>query len=157
MLAAGWLNATYVALTMHGFWVPGRQIVIVLPIAAVALALLADRSRAWTWAVAGLGALGAVNWVWLAVEASTDRRTLIVDFGATGGLAVPGDPPDPPERPVPDGGSRALLAVCGVAAVVTAVAGWHVASRDQASVSPRPPSRIADVVTQKNGAAATMS
>jgi hypothetical protein len=30
-LAAGWLVATFIALTMHGFWWPGRQVVIVLP------------------------------------------------------------------------------------------------------------------------------
>ena len=45
-IAAGWLNATFVALTMHGYWVPGRQIVVVLPLAALGLALVADRGRA---------------------------------------------------------------------------------------------------------------
>jgi hypothetical protein len=30
-VAAGWLMATFVALTMHGFWWPGRQVVVVLP------------------------------------------------------------------------------------------------------------------------------
>ncbi|HYD09627.1 MAG TPA: hypothetical protein VEA78_05940, partial [Acidimicrobiales bacterium] len=28
---AGWLTATFVALTMHGYWWPGRQTVVVLP------------------------------------------------------------------------------------------------------------------------------
>ena len=33
VLAVGWLNAAYVALTLAGWWVPGRQIVVVLPAA----------------------------------------------------------------------------------------------------------------------------
>lgn len=83
VVAAGWLNATFVALTMHGWWVPGRQIVVILPVAAVGIALLADRSRPLVAAVAVGGVFGAVNWVWLAVEASSGRRTLVVDFMQT--------------------------------------------------------------------------
>ena len=30
--AAGWLVATFVALTMNGYWFPGRQVVVVLPL-----------------------------------------------------------------------------------------------------------------------------
>ena len=37
-LAAGWLVATFVALTMHGWWFAGRQVVVVLPLAALAVA-----------------------------------------------------------------------------------------------------------------------
>ena len=55
-IAAGWLNATFVALTMHGYWVPGRQIVVVLPLAALGLALVADRGRAWLTTTVVLGA-----------------------------------------------------------------------------------------------------
>ena len=36
-LAAGWATATWVALTMHGFWWPGRQLVVVLPLAVLVL------------------------------------------------------------------------------------------------------------------------
>jgi hypothetical protein len=32
------------------------------------------------WPVAVLGAMGLANWMWLAVEASTGNRTLVVDF-----------------------------------------------------------------------------
>ncbi len=38
-LLAGWLTAVFVALTMHGFWWPGRQLVVVLPLAAMLIAL----------------------------------------------------------------------------------------------------------------------
>ncbi len=34
-LLAGWATATWVALTMQGFWWPGRQLVVVLPLAVV--------------------------------------------------------------------------------------------------------------------------
>jgi hypothetical protein len=58
-LAAGWLNATYVALTMQGYWWPGRQVVVSLPLAVVAIlrwvATLGPRARL---AAAGLGATG---------------------------------------------------------------------------------------------------
>ncbi len=35
-LAAGWANATWIALTMHGWWWPGRQTVVVLPCVVLA-------------------------------------------------------------------------------------------------------------------------
>ncbi|MGB3257737.1 MAG: hypothetical protein WBA72_07070 [Ornithinimicrobium sp.] len=38
-LLAGWFTAVFVALTMHGFWWPGRQLVVVLPLAAMLIAL----------------------------------------------------------------------------------------------------------------------
>jgi hypothetical protein len=44
-LAAGWLNATYVAVTMHGFWWPGRQVVVVLPLVVVLVTAWVDRLR----------------------------------------------------------------------------------------------------------------
>lgn len=40
-LAAGWATATWVALTMHGFWWPGRQTVVVLPLALLAILIWA--------------------------------------------------------------------------------------------------------------------
>jgi hypothetical protein len=36
-LGVGWLTATYVALTMHGYWWPGRQLVVVLPVAVLVI------------------------------------------------------------------------------------------------------------------------
>jgi len=39
----GWGMATWAALTMHGFWWPGRQVVVVLPLLLVALLWWADR------------------------------------------------------------------------------------------------------------------
>ena len=81
-IAAGYATATWVALTMHGWWWPGRQLVVILPLAIVALAALAERARL-VWPIAAGFLVGVVSWLWLAVEASTGRRTLIVDFEGT--------------------------------------------------------------------------
>jgi len=82
-LAAGWATATWVALTMHGWWWPGRQVVVVLPLAAVVLARAVTPAGAWLRGLLAAGAVGAVTWWWLAWEASTGRRTVIVDFEQT--------------------------------------------------------------------------
>lgn len=74
-LAAGWLTATFVALTAHGFWWPGRQVVVVLPIAVVLVLAVAPR-----WAlVAGL-VLGAGTFGWLVLD---DAVTWVVHFRET--------------------------------------------------------------------------
>lgn len=83
VIGAGWATATWPALTMHGWWWPGRQVVPVLPLAAVAVAVGVDRvGRRLSAVLAGLG-LGLATWLWLVVEASTGRRTLVVDFEET--------------------------------------------------------------------------
>ena len=65
-LAAGWLVATFVALTMHGWWFAGRQVVVVLPLAALAVAWWAgpDRRRRLLLAVAGWGGVLAFGCGW---------------------------------------------------------------------------------------------
>ncbi len=82
-LAAGWLTATFVALTMQGWWFPGRQVVAVLPAAVLAIAWAADRSGALLRPVVVLGAVGVLAYLWLAVEATTERLTFVVDFFET--------------------------------------------------------------------------
>ena len=53
-LAAGWATATWVALTMHGWWWPGRQVVVVVPCLVLAVAWWAGRVRAVRpWVVGG--------------------------------------------------------------------------------------------------------
>ena len=72
--------ATWVALTMHGWWWPGRQITPVLPFAVIAIALwVGDRTHHLVGVVTAT-LLGTATWLILAWEASTDRRALIVDF-----------------------------------------------------------------------------
>lgn len=81
--AAGWVTASFVALTMHGWWVPGRQIVVVLPLVAVMIAVTVDRLAALRPLLAVAAVAAVSNWLWLAVEASVGRRALIVDFFQT--------------------------------------------------------------------------
>jgi hypothetical protein len=83
-LAAGWATATWVALTMHGWWWPGRQVVVVVPCLVLAVAWWAGRVRAVRWLVAVAGAWGAFTWAWLVTEVLAGRHTLIVDFEQTG-------------------------------------------------------------------------
>ena len=66
VLVAGWLTATFVALTMHGFWWPGRQTVVVLPVAVLLIAR-------WTpTRVLAVGtAIGAAIWLWFVLGDST--------------------------------------------------------------------------------------
>ena len=81
-LAAGWLNATFLALTMHGWWWPGRQVVVVLPAAVLAITVWAgSRSRIWIAAV--LGAVGVFNLGWLFVQGWRKQVALVVDFYET--------------------------------------------------------------------------
>jgi len=82
-VAAGWCTATFVALTMHGWWSPGRQIVVIVPFMAIALAVFVRDVPRARWPVGLLGLAGASNWVWLGIEATTGRRVLIVDFYET--------------------------------------------------------------------------
>jgi hypothetical protein len=82
--AAGWATATWVALTMHGWWWPGRQTVVVLPCLVLAVAWWIGRTaRALRPAVWTTGLLGAATWLWLVVEVRRQRLTLIVDFEST--------------------------------------------------------------------------
>jgi hypothetical protein len=86
VLATGWLIATFVALTMHGWWWPGRQVVAVLPAAVLVVAWWAGAvaPRARGLVVAGL-AVGALTFGWLAVEGLVGRLTLVVDPWRTTG------------------------------------------------------------------------
>jgi hypothetical protein len=84
-LLAGWLTATFVALTMHGFWWPGRQVVVVLPLALLvvlwALTCLPTRAAraALVPAVAGVAA-----YAHLLVDGLAGRITWVSGFEHTG-------------------------------------------------------------------------
>jgi hypothetical protein len=82
-LGAGWLTATFVALTMHGWWAPGRQVVVVLPVAVVVIAHAAERARALFGFVVLAGAIGLVTWAWTIVDAARRRHVLVVDVDET--------------------------------------------------------------------------
>ena len=80
---AGYAVATWVALTMHGWWWPGRQLVVVLPVVVVAVAVLVGRFGWLMWPSLLGCAVGIFNWLWLVVESSTGHRTLVTDFEPT--------------------------------------------------------------------------
>jgi hypothetical protein len=80
---AAYAVATWAALTMHGWWWPGRQLVVVLPVVVVAVAVLVGRSARLLWLSLTGCAVGMFNWLWLVAESSTGRRTLVTDFEST--------------------------------------------------------------------------
>jgi hypothetical protein len=128
-LAAGWLNATFVALTMQGWWWPGRQLVVVLPLAVLAVAWW---STVWapTRVLLGAGlALGALTYLWVLVEGLAGTLTLVVDFESTTAPVVRALRPLLPDLRLHPAGTEWLLALwIGVLAVL-AVAGWRSASK----------------------------
>ena len=82
-LAGGWFVATFVALTMQGWWFPGRQLVVVLPLAALAIAWWArDGGRRLAAAIV-LGAVGVVAQAWIVAEGLAGRIAWAVDLQAT--------------------------------------------------------------------------
>ena len=82
-LAAGWATATWVALTMHGWWWPGRQVVHVLPAAVLAVAWWADRVALGRRLAAAALVVGAATYAFLVVEGWRRDLTLVVDFETT--------------------------------------------------------------------------
>lgn len=121
VIAATYAMATWVALTMHGWWWPGRQVVAALPAAVVAVAMLADR-RGLRWLALGGCLIGIFNWVWLVVEASTGRRTLIVDFEQTANPVYVAWSTLLPDHRHFEGGAVALTVAWTV--VVAALGAW---------------------------------
>jgi hypothetical protein len=123
--AAGWLNATFVALTMQGWWWPGRQVVVVLPLAVLAVAWWAS-----VWAPARIAlavglVLGASTYLWLLVEGLAGRLTLIVDFETTTAPVVRLLRPMLPDLRLRPSGSTLLLVLWIAAIAALAVGGWR--------------------------------
>lgn len=79
-LAVGWLNATFIALTMQGWWWPGRQVVVVLPCAVICIAYWANGYRGRLATLALTGSLGIVSLIWLLADGLKRRITWVVDF-----------------------------------------------------------------------------
>ena len=83
-LGAGWLTATYFALTMQGWWWPGRQVVVVLPLGVVAVAWWAERlGRTGRTLLLSAGLLGVAAYVFLLVGVLGGDHTLVFDFDRT--------------------------------------------------------------------------
>ncbi|MCU0269362.1 MAG: hypothetical protein MUF83_12040 [Acidimicrobiales bacterium] len=124
-LAAAWLNATFLALTMHGWWWPGRQVVVAVPLAVVAVAWWCDRvGRPALVALGALTLAGVASWLGLLAEVYRGERALILDFYETAALPYRWWATLLPDglRPGDDTGLVALW--LGLVAAL-AVAGWH--------------------------------
>ncbi|MEE8602999.1 hypothetical protein [Euzebya tangerina] len=140
-IAVGWSVATWVALTMHGWWSPGRQVVVVAPLIVVALAVAVDavRSRRTAHAVVLLAGLaGAVNWATSAVEAATGGPVLIVDFEESAAPVRRLLAPLLPDGVVGGLSADALLLAWFVGLVLTAVVAGRVLGHRRSSVAPDP-------------------
>jgi hypothetical protein len=137
-LVAGWLTATFVALTMHDWAWPGRQVVVVVPLFALAVAWWAGQSATRIWWVAVTGAVGVLTYIWVLTDALHERITVVVDFDRTGApwfRAVGALLPDY-GQPSPGMWVR-HAAWIGVLAFL-AIASWRAAGTRRHSVIPTP-------------------
>jgi hypothetical protein len=139
-LAAAWCTATFVAVTMHGFWWPGRQVVVVLPLAVVAILWWLSRLRA-RWALAaGLAALVGVGYYALLLGTGLAGDTTWVHAPDRTDLHQPMAwlLPDNREQ---DAGDHALLGLYTVVALAVAAAAWLSGWRGRSTGRPagRPP------------------
>jgi hypothetical protein len=85
VLGAGWATATWVAQTMHGWWWPGRQLVVVLPVAVLLIAVWVGGSRLRLGFTLALAAVGVAAHVFLVIgtTGADPAHTLVVDFATT--------------------------------------------------------------------------
>jgi hypothetical protein len=120
-LLTGWLVATFAALTMHGWWWPGRHVVAALPFAGLALACWVDGHRRRLAAVMALAGAGLASRLWLLAEVRSGRRTLIGDFEQTAAPPVRLLRPLLPDFRAPSGATT-TLALAWVAALVISAA-----------------------------------
>ena len=83
LVAIGWLVATFLAQTMHGWWWPARQLVVVLPPLILILLMWLERMPRLRRPFLLVAVAGVVAFGVLAIEATIGRATLIVDFTST--------------------------------------------------------------------------
>jgi hypothetical protein len=128
-LAAGWATATWVALTMHGFWWSGRQVVVVLPLAVLVVARWGPSER---WLLAG-GVAGALTYAWVAVEGLADRLTWVVDPWRTTAPVMRALRPLLPDLAHPGWLDEVRWVLWIAAAVALVASGWRRQDEDAAA------------------------
>lgn len=124
VLGAGWLTASFVALTMHGWWFPGRQVVVVLPVALLMVAMWADEHRLRSAVVVAAGAAGVAAFSILVVAGASGDITWVVDFAATSDPLRRAAAVVFPDYMAPSARTWILHGTWVVLAVGLAVAGW---------------------------------
>jgi hypothetical protein len=130
-LAVGWAGATWLALTMHGWWWPGRQVVVVLPLAVLATAWWAAHAGPLVRRCLALAAAaGALVFAWVVTEALLGRLTLVVDFETTTNPLYRAWRHVLPDYRHPTAATWALHVAWMAVVAALAVAGWR-------SVGPR--------------------
>jgi hypothetical protein len=131
LLAVGWLVATFVALTMHGWWFPGRQLVVVLPIAVLLIAAWADEARWRLGAVVATGAMGLIAFGYLLAEGLGGRLTWVVAFGSTANPLYQGLILVLPDYMAPTPSTWVLHGIWVAAAVCLMWLGWRSGSSNR--------------------------
>lgn len=126
VLAVGWCTATWVALTMHGFWWSGRQTIVVLPVAVLVVARWARPG----WLAAGVVA-GTTTWWWLVADGLKDRITWVVHTAAAGAPVHRLLRPVLPDLQSPEVGVGVRLAAWTAVVVGLLVLGWRSAGGDE--------------------------
>lgn len=124
-IATGWAVATWVALTMHGFWWAGRQIVPVLPLVVVGVSMLVNRLPQLRNVVMALGLIGVLNWFWVAFETSTGRLALIVDHEDTSNPVFRAWSAFLPDHRVDAIGDQVMTILWGAVLAACAFAAWR--------------------------------
>ena len=131
----GWAVATWAAFTMHGWWWPGRQIVIILPLGVIAVAIFVDTFKKLLYPLIISALIGTAGWVYLAIESQTGRRALIVDFEETlWPWYKVWSKIFPDLRRMPSN-TMWLSSFWSVLVVVLFIAGWALASRNKDSLT----------------------
>jgi hypothetical protein len=125
-LAAGWATATWAALTMHGFWWPGRQLVVVLPLAVlVVLWWLARLAAPVRLLAAALAACGVVTYAALLRAGYAGDLTWVVGFETVPDPAYQALRPWLPDYRAPSFLTAHLGWACGLVGLGV-VGGWSV-------------------------------
>jgi hypothetical protein len=144
-LVGGWLMATFLAVTMSGYWWPGRQLVVVLPLALVLVLWWLGQLPRWVWApAAALGLAGVVSYGWLLAAGWAREITWVSGFQTVGA------PPYRLVRPLlPDylgeGYWGPHLVWAAVLLGCAAAGWWSVRTRGRSSSSPPDPGAAARV------------
>ncbi|HLZ36612.1 MAG TPA: hypothetical protein VKP64_02390 [Mycobacteriales bacterium] len=123
-LLAGWLVATFLALTMQGYWWPGRQVVVVLPLAVLAvLVWLARVPRPLLAGAAVLAGAGVASYAALVADGSAGLLTWVSGFERVHAPAYAALRPLLPDYT--GGWSPALWVRHGAWLAALALAGWR--------------------------------
>ena len=132
-VAIGWLVATFVALTMQGWWWPGRQVVVVLPCAVLLVAMWAQESRGRLALLGASGLAGVAAFGWIVWEGVSGRVTWVVDFFETSFPLYRAWSHLLPDYLDPNRSTWVLHGAWLVACVGLAVRGWRRGARAPAS------------------------